>query len=528
MNKRDMDMHALNMHAVDTLDGAPVPALGVALERWAELRPDAPFVVEAETGRAATYGEVAAAVRALRRRWASRPQIIAVCLPGGIPAALVWIAALTGGHRLIPCAPDAPRSERERLGRAQRPDVLVVERPQDAPAFARPDARAWTADDLFALLAEAPRRESGVHSGDPCPRDGTLRLTTSGTTGEPKGIVLTARQIAYTADQVRLAHGLTPEDRGLCVLPFFHINAPVVSLCATLLAGGTVVIAPRFSRRRFWEWVEREHITWASIVPTIVALLLSTERPAFLPGALRFVRTASAPLPVAHHLAFEERFGIPVVETYGLSEAASQVAANPIPPARRKPGSVGLPTGVELRICRPLEPGQPRALRDVAPGATGEICVRGPSVVASYERGASGEAFRDDWFRTGDLGYRDADGYLYIAGRLREVINRGGENVAPREVEEILLAHPEVADAAVVGEPHPLYGQRVVALVVPRRGWDARSAAALRDYCAARLSPFKVPEAFYAVGALPRNGNGKLARRQLAGAPELAAAGVSG
>lgn len=521
-----MDMRDLDTYVTDTLDITPASSLDAALERWAMRRPDAPFVVEAETGRAATYAEFASAVRALRRQWGVGSRAIAVSLPGGIPAALVWIAALTGGHRLIPCAPDAPRSERERLGRAQRPDMLAVERPEDAPAFARPAARAWTSTELIALVADASCRASSAPTGDPRPRGGTLRLTTSGTTGEPKGIVLTAQQLAYTADQVRLAHGLTPEDRGLCVLPFFHINAPVVSLCATLLAGGTIVIAPRFSRRRFWEWVERERITWASVVPTIVALLLSTERPAFLPGALRFVRTASAPLPVAHHLAFEERFGIPVVETYGLSEAASQVAANPIPPARRKPGAVGLPTGVELRICRPVEPGETRALRDVAPGAAGEICIRGPNVISSYEHGASGDAFRDGWFRTGDLGYRDADGYLFITGRLREVINRGGENVAPREVEEVLLAHPDVADAAVVGEPHPLYGQRVVAYVVPRRGRKARRAADLRAYCAAHLSAFKVPEAFYTVDALPRNGNGKLARRQLTGAVEVAAAGA--
>jgi acyl-CoA synthetase (AMP-forming)/AMP-acid ligase II len=347
--------------------------------------------------------------------------------------------------------------------------------------------------------------------------DGSLRLTTSGTTGDPKGVVLSARQIAWTADQVRLSHHLTTADRGLAVLPFFHINAPVVSLCASLLAGACVVVAPRFSVQRFWEWVERERITWVSVVPTIVALLLTTEKPPFLPGTLRFARSASAPLPVARHRAFEERFGIPLIETYGLSEAASQVTANPLPPAQRKHGSVGVPTGVELYVCEPL-PGT----CELPCGAVGEICVRGPNVIAGYEGDASASSFGAGWFRTGDLGYLDADSYLYITGRLREVINRGGEKIAPREIEELLLAHPAVSDAAVVGEPHPLYGQRVVAYITPRDGWDALVERQLRDYCAQRLSAYKVPEAFYSVPALPRNGNGKLNRqalRRLAGQP---------
>src|SRR5579884_319212 len=299
------------MEYPDRSRAGDVPALHAALARWAAEKPDAPFIVEAESGRTATYAEFAGAVRALCRRWGAPPRTVVTSLPGGLSAALVWIAALTGGHRLVPCAPAAPAGERELLGRAQRPDVLAVGGHEDAPGFATPAARVWTGEELAALVTRGLRRERTDATVARPPCDGTLRLTTSGTTGEPKGIVLTAGQIAYTADQVRLAHGLTPEDRGLCVLPFFHINAPVVSLCATLLAGGTVVIAPRFSLRQFWGWVERERITWASIVPTIVALLLSTEKPAFLPGALRFVRTASAPLPVAHHLAFEERFGIP-------------------------------------------------------------------------------------------------------------------------------------------------------------------------------------------------------------------------
>jgi acyl-CoA synthetase (AMP-forming)/AMP-acid ligase II len=310
----------------------------------------------------------------------------------------------------------------------------------------------------------------------------------------------------------------------------------VVRLCGSLMAGSTLIIAPRFSLHRFWDWVAYEQITWASVVPTIVALLLSDEKPLILPDTLRFLRSASAPLPVARHLEFEERFGIPIVETYGLSEAASQVTANPVPPGRGKVGSVGLPTGVELRICEPepdhrkgRHPGtiivsgsngarsrsRDRVLVQVQPGEEGEICVRGPSVITRYEGRKGGSSFAEGWFRTGDLGYQDEDGYLYITGRLREVINRGGEKVSPREIEEILLAHPRVRDAAVGSEPDPLYGQRIVAYVVLAGDHSQVSGQSLRRYCRDRLSAYKVPGTFYLVAALPRNGNGKLASRSL-------------
>jgi acyl-CoA synthetase (AMP-forming)/AMP-acid ligase II len=302
------------------------------------------------------------------------------------------------------------------------------------------------------------------------------------------------------------------------------------------MAGSTLIIAPRFSLHRFWNWVAYERITWASVVPTIVALLLSGEKPALVPDTLRFLRSASAPLPVARHLEFEERFGIPIVETYGLSEAASQITANPVPPDRGKVGSVGLPTGVELRVCVPgLDPGHKRqsdtaivsgsngarsrahgrVLIEVQPGEEGEICVRGPSVITRYEARKSGDSFTGGWFRTGDLGYQDEDGYLYITGRLHEVINRGGEKVSPREIEEVLLAHPSVRDAAVSSEPDPLYGQRIVAYVALAGDHSLQSGQSLCRYCRDRLSAYKVPEVFYLVAALPRNGNGKLARRSL-------------
>lgn len=492
--------------------GTGMPSLMEKLEYYATRQPDAPFVETVESDETLTYAGAYRAVAGLRRLLGTEPRTIALAVPGGIVAAVVWLAALTGGHRLVPLSPEATADERAHMGRRVHPDVLIVERTGQERAFDVPSARCYTSGDLMERIA--------TWAVDASPHDvpaaeGSVRLTTSGTTGEPKGVILTASQIAWTADHIRSSHRLTSADRGLTPLPFFHVNAPVVSLCASLMAGATVVIAPRFSRQRFWEWVEREEITWASIVPTIVALLLQTEKPAFLPGKLRFVRTASAPLPAAHLLAFESRFGVPVVETYGLSEAGSQVAANPVPPGKRKPGSVGVPVGVEMRVCVPRLDADDHSLTPVAVGHEGEICVKGPGVIAGYEGGAGAESFVGGWFRTGDVGHQDSEGYIYITGRLRDVINRGGEKIAPREIEEVLLQHPELTDAAVVGEPDPLYGQHVAAYVVPANANTRGLVERLRAYAAERLTAYKVPEVFYAVETLPRNRTGKIARQML-------------
>src|SRR5712691_935312 len=346
------------------------------------------------------------------------------------------------------------------------------------------------------------------------PVGGHVCLMTSGTTGDPKGVILDEYQIAWTADHVRTSHRLSPADRGLTALPFFHVNGPVVGLCASIMAGSTIVIARKFSRRHFWSWMEEYQVTWASIVPSMVTILLLTDKPAFLPGGLRFMRTGAAALPATDLRAFEGKFGIPLIETYGLSEAASEVTANPVPPGRHKPGSAGLPVGVSLRICRPQADGDD-GMHDVLRGETGEICISGPSVISAYYGHADKESFQNGWFRTGDIGYQDEEDYLYITGRLRDVIIRGGENIAPREVEEVLESYPAVREAAVIGRPDAVYGEHVVAYIVANGPWSPELAQRLHEYAAQRLSAHKVPVDFIAVDALPKNALGKVAHRLL-------------
>ncbi len=319
------------------------PSITERLDHWAHNQPDSTFLTDLETGHSLTYLQTLKAVRGLQQHLGPDTRSIALGLPGGMSAAVVWLAALTGGHQLVPCSPDATDSEKARLAKSFTPDLAIVEEASTADGFGSVVDRVITRVELDQQVlgwADQPGPLLSPRAYGPVDR-GTVRLTTSGTTGSPKGVCLRADQFAWTADQIRISHRLTPDDRGLSVLPFFHINAPVVSLCTTVMAGGTLVVAPRFSRSRFWSWIEDYQITWASIVPTILAVLLQTERPDWLPGTLRFVRTASAPLPLVQLMAFEKRFGIPVIETYGLSEAAATVAANPAPPERYKPGSVG-------------------------------------------------------------------------------------------------------------------------------------------------------------------------------------------
>lgn len=486
----------------------------IHVQQWAVNRPDAPCIIEAETGREITYRQFFAAVQHMRRALGEAPRCVLMALSGGIVDAVLWLAALTGGHTLVPLSPDASSDERARAISMYSPDMLIVERQEDQQNFLHGDEQVTilTHEQCNALVEEAITTTRFPILPF---QEGSVCLMTSGTTGEPKGVVLQEHHIAWTADHIRISHQLTQNDKGLTPLPFFHVNAPVVSLCASLMAGSTVVIARKFSRTHFWEQIERYRITWASIVPAIVEILLTTNRPAFLPGDVRFFRTGSSSLPAATLEAFEEKFGIPLIETYGLSETASEAVGNPLPPRKHKPGSAGLPVSVSVRICSPRVGDKDEELQDVPQGKTGEICISGPGVISAYYGDADPESFQNGWFRTGDLGYMDEEGYLYVTGRSREVIIRGGENIAPREVEEVLQSHPAVRESAVVGRPDPIYGEQVVAFVVPQNTWNDEMNRSLHDFATQRLSPQKAPVEFLVVDTLPRNATGKVQRHVL-------------
>jgi acyl-CoA synthetase (AMP-forming)/AMP-acid ligase II len=359
----------------------------------------------------------------------------------------------------------------------------------------------------------------GLERGGPPATDradgagGGAVLASSGTTGRPKVIPLQEHQLLHTARRVAEHHRLSPADRGFNPLPLFHINAEVVGLLASLVAGSCLVLDDRFHRTDFWAVMAARRITWINAVPAIVSRLADPGVDESVSAGIRFIRSASAPLPVAVADRFEAHTGIPVVETYGMTEAASQITANPLGVARR-PGSVGLPVGVELRIVGGDDP-SPDA--GAAPGV-GHIEIRGPSVITAYGGGLHGDRIDGEgWLRTGDLGHFDADGYVYLDARDDDVINRGGEKVFPREIEEMLLTDPEVAAVAVVGRPDPELGQVPVAFLVldGGAGEAAAGAARIRGRLRTAMERSRQPVALTVVRDLPLGATGKVNRRAL-------------
>jgi acyl-CoA synthetase (AMP-forming)/AMP-acid ligase II len=346
-----------------------------------------------------------------------------------------------------------------------------------------------------------------------------LLMYTSGTTGKPKGVMLTQANLAENALAISREHRLGATDRVAAVLPLYHINAFAVTMLAPLAHGGSLVMPPKFSAAGFWEMATRHGCTWLNVVPTIISYLLEGEAPAreLLPR-IRFCRSASAALPPEHHRAFEAKFGIGIVETMGLTETVAPAFSNPIEPQLRKIGSVGRASGCEARVVDAA--GAP-----LADGTVGEIVIRGPQVTSGYYKNAEATAaafFPGQWLRTGDLGYRDDDGFFFVTGRIKELIIKGGENIAPREIDEALLRHPAVLDAAAVGIPDRHYGQEIMACVVVRDGQRC-SEQELLDFCSRELGRYKTPKMIRFVDDLPRGPSGKVQRLRLADLASTAA-----
>jgi oxalate---CoA ligase len=421
---------------------------------------------------------------------------IAVHLSDPLSYATALVAIMAAGRVAVPLDPAAPAARHSRVLSVACPRAAVSDAPGDLPA---------------GLAQLTPPADDGLAAPSSAGGPGGIFLCTSGTTGTPKGILLGEHQLCHVAAGVARHHRLSEADRGYCSLPLFHINAEVVGLLATLCAGATLVLASRFRRSGFWELIDERRITWINAVPAIIAVLaMSPAEPA--PQWVRFVRSASAPLPAAVLSRFESVTGLPVLETYGMTEAASMITANPLE-GPRKPGSAGQPVGVELRIAAV---GQSRFVR-CPPGEIGRVQIRGAGVIRRYAAGgAAGAIDRDGWLDTGDLGYLDQGGYLFLAGRSDDVINRGGEKVYPREIEEFLLRQPSVRAAAVVGAPDPVLGACPVAYVeVPRAYRGPALADILREACRAGLPRALQPVVFTLVDELPRVPAGKIDRHRL-------------
>ena len=364
---------------------------------------------------------------------------------------------------------------------------------------------------LTASGASEQAAAESLEAAPPRPDDVALVLHTSGTTSRPKRVPLAHRNLAASVENIVETYDLSDKDVSLCIMPLFHVHGLVASTLSTLRSGGTVVAPPRFNPMGFWPLVDEYEATWFSAVPTMFQALLSRARSGNSPrnaGNLRFIRSCSAALSPPTMEQMESTFGVPVIEAYGMTEAAHQMASNPLPPGDRVPGSVGNGTGVNIGIMD--EDGRLQAT-----GTVGEVVISGPNVIQEYESNpeANASSFVGDWFRTGDQGQLDENGMLTLRGRLKELINRSGEKVSPLEIDEVLLSHPAVAEAVAFGVPHATHGEEPAAAVVLGSEATERDLVA---HCRQSLAAFKVPRKIHIVDAIPRTATGKVQRRIVA------------
>ena len=492
------------------------------LARHVARQPERILLVAPETGRTLTYRELDRQARRLARwlRLAGlrRGDKIGLYLHNGYQTALLFLSAMIGGYVIAPLNLHAQRSQLAYVLDHCDCKVLFTCREQEAP-LADALAAVRRRIEVIVIDPDAPALflEERLPPGDwpeVSADDPALLMYTSGTTGTPKGALLTHRNLIAAARAVGGWHALTPHDRVLSSLPLYHINGQVIATVTPFVTGGSLIAPHRFSVSHWWDHAERHGATWINMVPTIIAYLLNAAEPnrAYRFPRVRFGRSASAPLPPEQHRAFERTFGIPVIECMGMTESSSIVFANPQDAARRKYGSPGLPCGVEAKVVA-VESGEVLGAQ-----AAGEICLRGTNVMAQYYKSPEQTAKAFDaagWLRTGDLGYRDADGFYFITGRLKELIIKGGENIAPREIDEALLRHPAVLEAAAVGVPDANYGQDILACIVLKPG-EQVAEAALREFCLAELGRYKTPRQFRFLAELPKGPSGKVQRLKLA------------
>ncbi len=488
----------------------------------AAARPAGVWLVAPETGRELTYaGLRESSLRLagfLAERGIAAGERVATFMGNGLQTARLFIGVMYAGRVVTPLNLLAQATQLDYV-LAHSDARLVFVAPADRERLAASAARAGRPIEIVGVDPDCDEFIADVAPlGDglaPClPGDDALMMYTSGTTGVPKGVVLTQRNVIAGGSFVSRAHALTERDRVLAVLPLYHINAQIVTAVAPLVHGGSLVMPRRFSTGEFWNLACGHRCTWINVVPTIISYLLAGPDPRAAGldlAAIRFCRSASAPLPPELHRAFEERFGIGIIETMGLTETAAPVFTNPLDPAQRRIGSPGQAFGNEAKV---IDPGTGRDLPD---GEPGEIMIRGANVMKAYYKSpeATAKALEPDgWLHTGDLGKRDADGFYFITGRLKELIIKGGENIAPREIDEALYRHPAILEAAAVGIPDPHYGQEILAAVVLKPGMVV-SEGELRAYCEAELGRYKTPSVIRFMHELPKGPSGKVQRLKL-------------
>ena len=440
---------------------------------------------------------------------------VSIALPNGLEFMVVFLAVARAGAIAAPLNP-AYTADEFKFYMEDAEAQLAILPPGEHPA--REAAAELGVPTIEAALDDAGRTVLS-RGGDaltarrdapaPAADDVALFLHTSGTTSRPKGVPLTHGNLAASIKNIGDTYGLTPDDIAMVVMPLFHVHGLIGVSLSTLSTGGSLVVPPRFSASRFWGEQRDSGATWYSAVPTIHQILLARADDEDAPhSSFRFIRSCSAALAPTVFNQLEARFGAPVLEAYGMTEASHQMSSNLLPPGDRMPGTVGRGTGVDIAIMDDNG-------NLLSAGAQAEVVIRGTNVTHGYHNNpdANAEAFTNGWFRTGDQGFLDDAGTLTLTGRIKELINRGGEKISPLEVDAALLEHPSVAEAVCFGVPHTMYGEAVQAAVVISADTDE---AAIREYCGERLAAFKVPDRVYIIDTMPRTATGKIQRRHIA------------
>ncbi|MFC1716317.1 AMP-binding protein, partial [Candidatus Poribacteria bacterium] len=452
---------------------------------------------------------------------------VAIVLPNGPEMATAFLAVASGATS-APLNPDYRPSEYDFYLSDLNARALIVQSGMDSHAVAVAKVRGIPVIELSPVLQEAAgifaitgdRGLGRSYDSSTHPEDVALALHTSGTTSRPKLVLLTHTNICRSAYNHVIALGLNQHDRCLNVMPLFHIHGLITAVLSSLVAGGSVLCTPGFYASKFFGWMGDFHPSWYTSAPTIHQAILEHSKAntdLLERSPLRFIRSAASPLPPQVMSELEEAFGVPVIESYGMTESAAQITSNPMPPGRRKPGSVGIAAGPEIAIMD-------EAGRLIDSGDIGEIVIRGASVIREYGNNleANEESFSNGWFRTGDQGYLDSESYLFITGRIKEIINRGGEKISPREVDEVLMTHPAVTQAVAFAVPHKQLGEEIAAAVVLREGSSATEEQ-IQEFAFERLASFKIPRQVLILNEIPKGPTGKIQRIGLAERLRLAA-----
>jgi long-chain acyl-CoA synthetase len=488
-----------------TLGPQSIPEL---LRQRAAAAPDKIFLLSEADKRQFTYGEFETVVRRVAGMlWANgvrKGDVVSLLLPNSVEYVVAYFACWHLGALAGPIN-SLLKSQETAYVISDSESKLLLVNSEFLHAVEKTDIQIIPFDNL-----EVTHEQAGETRIDK--NDEAIIIYTSGTTGKPKGCLLTHGNAIANARQISTWLGFTENDRLLSMMPLFHMNAVSVTTMSSLYAGGSTVVSPKFTASRFWQIISDYQITSFGSVATMLSMLLSTYPDGVPPGLnteqLRFAMCGSAPVPAEVMKRFEETFNCLVVEGYGLSESTCRSTFNP-PDQRRRPGSCGLPIGNEMRVVDEED-------RDVPDGSLGEIVLRGENILKGYYKNpeATATAFRNGWFHTGDIGYRDADGFYFIVDRKSDMIIRGGENIYPREIDEVLYQHPNVAAAAAVGVPDDLYGEEVAAVIVLKDGAKVSEQEVI-DFCTARLADYKCPKAVHFVHDIPKGPTGKLLKREL-------------